>query len=111
MNHRRGGSTQYVVTDPNSAGPCHHRQRRLHQLHYLMLLFRGHFKLADDSTHVIAVTVAVTVDRRDVLRGKVVYSGVVIPHEFENFPYEAGLQSSYARCWRVVVIQIPSSIP
>ena len=99
-----------AVTDPNSAGPCHHRQRRLHQLQYLMLLFRGHFKLAD-SMHVIAVTVAVTVDRRDVLRGKVVYSGVVIPHEFETFPYEAGLLSSYSRCWRVVVIQIPSSIP
>jgi len=62
-----------VVTDPNSAGPCHHRQCRLHQLQYLMLLFRGHFKLAD-SMHVIAATVAVNVDRRDVLRGKGVYS-------------------------------------
>ena len=64
-----------AVTDPNSAGPCHHRQRRLHQLwQYLMLLFRGHFKLAD-SMHVIAVTVAVNVDRRNVLRGRGVYSG------------------------------------
>lgn len=63
-----------AVTDPNSAGPCHHRQRRLHQLQYLMLLFRRQFKLAD-SMHVITVTVAVNVDRRNVLRGKVVYSG------------------------------------